>query len=116
MKEPELLGERVEPGVCLRFVIDPPFPFRMQVDATFTRVIEDRLVAATLTGDLEGEASISFAAEGNGTAADVSWEVEMNQRGMRVAARVARPVLMRGHDWAVQVALRGFRKRLATLR
>jgi carbon monoxide dehydrogenase subunit G len=114
MKEPELTGGRVAPGARLRFVIDPPFPYRMQVDATFTEVVEPERVEAALTGDLEGTASISFTGDERETLADVSWEVEMKHRGMRVAARVARPVLMRAHDWAVRVALRGFRKKLAS--
>jgi uncharacterized protein YndB with AHSA1/START domain len=112
MKQPRLVAERVEPGAVLSFVIDPPFPYRMSVKATFTDVREERSVAADISGDLEGTASMQLRAHDGGTTATVAWKVEIKQRRMRVAARLARPLLIRGHNWAVEVALRGFRRRL----
>lgn len=112
MKEPHLSAEAIEPGAHLSFVIDPPIPYRMYVDALFTRVVPGEILEADITGDLEGSASMTFAPYAGGSRAAVSWTVEMKQRRLRFAARTARPVLMWGHDWAVEVALRAFRRHL----
>jgi hypothetical protein len=42
----------------------------------------------------------------------IGWDVEMMQRRMRMAARVARPLLQWGHDRVVEAAVRGFRRQL----
>ena len=112
MKQPNLKAEAIELGSRLEFTIDPPFPYRMQVEARFTKVVSQEAVEADIVGDLEGVASALFAKHPRGTRADVTWTVELKQKRMRTVARVARPVLVQGHNWAVRVALRGFKRQL----
>ncbi len=42
-----------------------------------------------------------------GTVAEVSWTIEMRQRPMRLAARVAYPLMRWGHDRVIEATLRG---------
>ena len=49
---------------------------------------------------------------GHGTTASVGWSLEMRQLPMRVAARVAYPLLRWGHDRVVEATVRAFRAQL----
>ena len=69
-----------------------------------------RRVDATVHGDLEGEARLVFTPSATGTIAEVSWTIEMMQRPMRLAARVAGPLLRWGHDRVVEATVAGFRR------
>jgi hypothetical protein len=64
-------------------------------------------------GDLEGPARLVLGAVDSGTVAEVSWTVEMTQRTMRLAARVAHPLLRWGHDRVVEATIDGYRRHLA---
>lgn len=112
MKRPRLSHARIVPGARLSFLIDPPLPYTMKVEALFTSLSEGEAVEADIHGDLAGRAGIRLEPSGEGCLADVWWRVELCGRGLRIAARVARPLLMWGHDWAVDVALHGFRRQL----
>ena len=50
---------------------------------------------------------------GDGTVAEVAWTVEMMQRPMRLAARVAHPFLRWGHDRVVEATVAAMRRHLA---
>jgi hypothetical protein len=43
----------------------------------------------------------------------VAWTVEMMQRPMRLADRMAHPLLQWGHDRVVEITVAGFRRRLS---
>jgi len=64
-------------------------------------VLGIRRIEAKVHGDLEGSALLTLEAHDGGTRADVSWRIEMTQRRMRVAARLAGPLLRWGHDRVV---------------
>jgi hypothetical protein len=69
-------------------------------------------IEADVHGDLEGRASIVFEPDGAGTRATATWTIEMMQRPMRLAARVAHPLLRWGHDRVVEATVAGFRRRV----
>ena len=71
-----------------------------------------RSIDALVHGDLVGHARLVLEPEGEGTRASVAWTIEMMQRPMRVAARVASPVLRWGHDRVVDATVAGFRRHL----
>ena len=48
-----------------------------------------------------------------GTLAEVSWTIEMTQRTMRLAARVAHPLMRWGHDRVIEATVSGYRRQLA---
>jgi len=61
---------------------------------------------------VEGTAHILLSPRGTGTRADVAWTVEMRQRSMRMAARLASPLLRWGHDRVVEATVVSFRRHL----
>ncbi len=87
----------------------------MHVEIELTRCEKPGMIEALVHRDLEGEASIELCSRGAGTHVDVAWTVEMMQRPMRVADRMAHPVLQRGHDHVVENTVSEFRRRLARL-
>jgi hypothetical protein len=70
-------------------------------------------IEAGVHGDLEGWAQLLFEDDGGGTRVTATWTFEMMQRSMRMAARVAHPVLRWGHDRVVDITVRAFRRHLA---
>src|ERR1019366_4854079 len=63
--------------------------------------------------DLEGTAHLVLEPTDEGTLAEVSWTIEMRQRPMRLAARVAHPFMRWGHDRVVEATVLGYRRHLA---
>jgi hypothetical protein len=104
-----IVGDGLRRGSVLRGSVAPPVPYRMQLWVDLRRCLPERLIDAAVHGDLEGTAHVVLKPEGGGTSVDVVWRVEMMQRPMRLAARVAYPFLRWGHDRVVEATIRGFR-------
>lgn len=108
-------GDGLSTGSVLRGSVAPPVPYRMQLWVELRRCVPGSLLDATVHGDLEGAARVALEPAGEGTRLDVAWAVEMMQRPMRLAARVAYPLLRWGHDRVVDVTVRGFRAHVREL-
>lgn len=108
----QLEGEGITAGSRIRFQIVSPLPHDMSVEAVVTDADRPNYLEADISGDLEGRGRLEFVARGKGTRAKVSWDVEIKHRLLRPMALAARPVLEKSHDWAVRVAVRGFRRHL----
>jgi len=107
-----LEGDGLVDGAVLRGVVVPPVPYQMRVQVRLDRCVRPQRIEATVDGDLRGPAQLELTATGAGTSASVAWQVEMMQRPMRVAARVAHPLLRWGHDRVVEVTVASFRRHL----
>lgn len=105
-------GCGLQEGAVLRGTVAPPLPYRMRVAVELNRCVPERLIDASISGDLAGEAQLRMHPATEGTVADVAWSLEMLQLPMRVAARVAFPVLRWGHDRVVEATVSGFRRQL----
>ena len=110
LHEFHLEGGGLRAGSVLRGTVSPPVPYRMRVSVALERCRRPDRIDATVTGDLEGPASLCLTSHGSGTRAEVRWVVEMRQRSMRLAARVASPLLRWGHDRVVEMTVSGFRR------
>ena len=107
-------GEGLRAGTVLRGTVAPPLPYRMRLAVRLVDCEPPRRIEASVLGDLEGPARLTLApAADGGTHVDVAWRVEMRQPVMRVAARVAHPLLRWGHDRVVEATAAGFRRHLA---
>ena len=107
-------GPGLTAGAVLHGVVAPPVPYRMRLEVVLDECTRPSHIEATVHGDLEGQAKLTLDADGRGTRAEVSWTIEMTQRAMRVAARVARPLLVWGHDRVVEMTVASFRRHLAS--
>jgi carbon monoxide dehydrogenase subunit G len=114
LREFEVEGRDLATGSVLRGVVVPPLPYRMRLEVVLVESVRPRRIDAVVSGDLRGTATLTFTPDGDGTEATVSWTIEMMQRTMRVAARLAHPLLRWGHDLVVQATVDNFRRLLAT--
>jgi Uncharacterized conserved protein len=105
-------GPGLAPGSVLHGVVAPPLPYRMRLRVVLLDCVPHERIDAAVEGDLVGRARLVLEPEGAGTRASVAWEIEMMQRPMRMAARVASPLLRWGHDRVVDATVAGFRRHL----
>jgi carbon monoxide dehydrogenase subunit G len=113
LREFRLDGGGLQAGSVLRGVVSPPVPYEMRVRVLLDRCTRPERIDASVGGDLEGDAHLVLASRGTGTRAEVAWTVEMKQRPMRLAARLASPLLRWGHDRVVEATVAAFRRNLA---
>jgi carbon monoxide dehydrogenase subunit G len=113
LRDFETEGSSLETGSVLRGVVVPPLPYRMRLEVVLANSTRPGRIDAKVSGDLQGDASLTFTPDGDGTEATVGWTIEMMQRPMRLAARVAHPLLRWGHDLVVQATVENFRRLLA---
>jgi hypothetical protein len=112
LHEFRLVGGGLRAGSVLKGLVSPPVPYEMRVDVLLDACTRPEQIDASISGDLVGDAHLHLAPDGSGTRADVAWTVEMTQRPMRVAARLAPPLLRWGHDRVVEATVNGFRRNL----
>jgi hypothetical protein len=108
-------GGALRSGTVLSGVVAPPLPYRMRVQVHLTRCVRPRRIEADVHGDLEGEALLVVHRAPNGCSVDVAWSIEMMQAPMRLADRVAHPLLCWGHDRVVDMTVAGFRRHVSHL-
>jgi hypothetical protein len=106
-------GDGLRLGSVLSGVVTPPLPYRMQLRVVVVGCAPRESLDAEVHGDLEGHARLSLEPDGNETVAAVTWTVEMQQRSMRLGARVAAPLLRWGHDRVVELTVASFRRHLS---
>ncbi len=114
LEEFYLDGGSLKEGAVLHGVIAPPVPYRMRIQVEIMHCEPERRIGALIRGDLEGEASLELTARGTGSIIEVAWTVEMMQRPMRLADRLAHPLLQWGHDRVIEITVAGFQKRLGS--
>ena len=112
LREFRLDGGVIAPGAVLRGVVVPPVPYTMRVRVEIDACDPPTSIDATVRGDIEGPARLVLHQAGGGTRAEVTWTIEMRTRAMRMAARVAHPLLRWGHDRVVEATVDGFRRHL----
>ena len=106
-------GTVLGPGSVLHGIVAPPVPYRMQIDVVLEDWVVEQRIAALVDGDLEGPATLAFEGDGAESRVHAAWALEMMQRPMRIAARVAYPLLRWGHDRVVDATVDGLRRQLA---
>jgi hypothetical protein len=103
-------GRGLVPGAVLHGLVSPPVPYRMRVRVHLEECEAPYRIDAAVAGDLVGPAHLRLSPSGSGTHAEVDWALEMMQRPMRMAARVAHPLLRFAHDRVVEATVSGFRR------
>lgn len=105
-------GLGLQPGTVLHGTVVPPLPYRMRLRLTFVECVPQRLLRATVDGDLHGSGQLVLETTGPETRAEVAWTMELSQRRLRLLARVARPLLVWAHDRIVELTVSRFREYL----
>ena len=113
MRHLEVDGVPLEVGTNYSFLVVAPIPFTMRLRVRVDEALSPETISATIAGDLDGTASMTFEEQGPArTVAHISWSVEVARPALRSIARVTRPLLLWGQSWAVNVALKEFRRHL----
>jgi carbon monoxide dehydrogenase subunit G len=115
LREFRVDGGGLRSGSVLYGLVSPPVPYQMRVRVVLDHCTRPRSIDATVDGDLGGTAHLVLAAHGGGTRAEVDWSVEMRQRPMRIAARLAPRALRWGHDRVIEATVAGFRRHLMAM-
>lgn len=92
-------------------VVRAPIPYTLRFTVILEEVVPERLVDASVVGDLRGPARLEVAGHPEGTEARLAWRMELRKPLLRRAARVARPVMEWGHDWVVGTGVDQFQRR-----
>ncbi len=99
-------------GSSIAFTIDPPIPYHLEIAVFVTEADEGRFLRGQVNGDLAGDARFELSGDDSSSEVRVAWDVEIKSHVIRPVILIARPVLIRAQHWAVEVALRGFRRYL----
>lgn len=113
IRDVSLDGAALTEGSTIAFTIDPPIPYHLEIAVLVTEADEGRFLRGRVTGDLVGDASFELTGDDSSSDVTVAWDVEVRSRLIRPVIVIAHPVLVRAQLWAVDVALRGFRRYLA---
>lgn len=98
-------------GNALHGTVVPPVPYRLRLDVRLEQCLRPRLVQATVGGDVRGSAEMRMEPVDDGTWVSVAWSLDMVSTALRVAARVAYPLMYWAHGRVVEMAVAGFRQR-----
>lgn len=106
-------GDGLTAGTVLRGTVTPPLPYRLRLRVRFDDCQPPRQIGAVVDGDLQGLAHLVLEPDGDATMVTVSWTVEVASRPLRTIVRLARPLLLWGHDRVVEATVAAFRRELA---
>lgn len=106
--------ERLVAGNVLHGMVIPPVPYRLRLDIGLEASERPQVVEARIDGDVRGFAVMRLEPVDHGTQVTVVWSMDMVSRPLRLAARLAYPLMRWGHDRVVEMAVAGFRQRALT--
>jgi hypothetical protein len=91
--------------------VQPPLPYRVSFDLHLTEVHAPRVIAADVTGDIEGSARLEVSAFDDGSELHFISELTPTNSVLRVVTRLAAPIARYGHEWVLTTGLEQFRNR-----
>jgi hypothetical protein len=94
-------GEALEVGETWTCLVQPPLPYALRFTVALDEVIPKRRVAATIAGDITGDASLEVTDTTSGCNARLVSSLAPGNRLLRAVAIVARPMVRYGHDWVL---------------
>ena len=100
-----------EAGQAWTCVVQPPLPYTLRFRIVLDAVDPERGAAATVDGDIVGDARLQLTATDDGCEARLVSHLSPANQVLRAVALVARPVARLGHDWVLDTGLRQFRSR-----
>ena len=98
-------------GARARCEVDPPLPYNLRFAITLERVDPERSIEATVEGDIAGPARLDVEPHPEGSTVRLAWELTPGTPFLRGLSRLARPVMVWGHDRVLDVGVRQFQRR-----
>lgn len=88
--------------------VQPPLSYPVRFGLLLDHVDAPREARATVSGDIVGTASLTIGPHPDGSEARLVASLAPANGFLRIAARLAQPVVRRGHDWVLDTAVRQF--------
>jgi uncharacterized protein YndB with AHSA1/START domain len=104
-------ADGVRAGERWSCTVRPPLPYTLQFTIHLDDVEPPRLITAHVTGDIAGEARVEITPDRDGCAVRLTSRLAPGNRAFAVVARVAQPVVRRGHDWVLDTGAAQFASR-----
>ena len=97
----------LEPGASTRAEVRAPAGYRLRLELTLAEVAAPHHVLITVGGDVLGHSTVAVSgADDHSTQVTLAWSLAPRRPLLRALNRVARPVLVRGHDRILDEGLR----------
>jgi hypothetical protein len=93
-------------GASTRAVVRAPAGYRLAMRLLLTEVEPSQRTVIAVTGDVEGESTVTVRPLEDGTEVTLAWSLAPRRPLLRFLNVVARPVLVRGHDHILDDGLR----------
>jgi hypothetical protein len=100
-------------GTNAEFVVQGALPYKLRFVVAVERVIDEQLVEADVSGDLEGPAALELEPTDDGCRARLRWRLEPHEPLLRRLDLVSHPLLAWSHDQVIAMGIAQFRRRLA---
>ena len=108
LREFRVEGDGFSVGSTAHLVIQAPLPYQLRCDIHVDEVARSQMLAAHVTGDLEGPARLELLPTPGGATARLKWVLDVRSSLLRPLARVGRPALSWAHDRIVERGLAQF--------
>jgi uncharacterized protein YndB with AHSA1/START domain len=105
-------ADGLRPGTKAEFVVQGALPYKLRFVVSVKRVVEEQLVEADVSGDLEGPAALRVEPADDGCVARLQWQLEPHEPLLRRLDRVSHPLLAWSHDQVIAMGVAQFRRRL----
>jgi hypothetical protein len=105
-------GTALETGQRWHCVVQPPLPYRVSFTVILEQVDTAVTAAATLRGDIVGEARIDLVGNGASSELRLRSSLAPSRPALQALAAVARPVVTFGHNWVLDTGARQFADRM----
>ncbi|MBW3642834.1 MAG: SRPBCC domain-containing protein [Actinobacteria bacterium] len=109
-------GTELVAGSVWTCVVQPPLPYSLRFTVALEEVVAPSFVLATVTGDVEGTASVALEEEDSGCLVVLGSSLTPREGVLRVVATLVPPVARYGHDWVLDTGARQFADRVASQR
>jgi len=89
-------------------VVQPPLPYSIRFRVAIDEIEPERLVAATVSGDVTGHARLEIDERDVGCEARLVSSLTPGSGSLRLVAMLARPIARFGHDWVLDTGAHQF--------
>lgn len=103
-------GSTLGEGVVADCAVRGPLPYEVRLSITVDDLVPRRRVETTVDGDLRGKARLELDGDGTSSRARLVWNLDVIDPALRALTRVARPLMVWGHDVVVSRGVRQFRR------
>jgi hypothetical protein len=106
-------GDGLVAGKVNKVAIWAPVPWMIRLTLVVERVVDGAEADVAVDGDLRGVATLRVSPAANDPSratARLAWDLTPASPALRVAGRMARPVLQYGQDWVVSMGIGQFRR------